>query len=246
MTRAPLPTPVIHSAYSLSVVIPIYNEEVLVAKAVAAIETFLADHFSDYEIIIVESGSTDSTPEICDRLAEKETIRVIHEGARNGFGAAMKLGYDSCTRDLAWLVTVDQPFPLEAILEALPYLETHDAVLSYRSTDPRSSIFRKLQSWVYNHLVRALLAVRVRHVNSAFKLYKTPIIQRIPILTNGWLIDTEIIYWLTRNRIPYAEIPVALIDRKESSSSIGYLEGFRVIKDLIYFLRHRKDEALVE
>ena len=195
----------------------------------------------DYEIILIESGSNDSTGEICDRLAEEgDRVRVIHEGARNGFGAALKLGYESCTKDLAWLVTVDLPFPLEEATDALPHLEENDVVLSYRSEDTRGSAFRKLQSWVYNSLVRMTLSLKVRHVNSAFKLYKTRVIQRIPILTNGWLVDAEIVDWLTRNRIPYAEIPVALIDRSEGGSSVGYMEGLRVIQDLGRYLKNRR------
>ncbi len=74
---------------SLSVIIPVYNEAELVDRSVRYIDSFLSRNFTDYEIIIVESGSTDGSGDACDRLAaELRTVAVIHEGRRNGFGHA--------------------------------------------------------------------------------------------------------------------------------------------------------------
>ena len=68
-------------------------------------------------------------------------------------------------------MTLDIPFPLEAIFLALPLLDSHDCVLSYRSRDPRRAA-RRLESAAYNLLLHVLLGIRARHANSAFKVAK--------------------------------------------------------------------------
>src|SRR5262249_28419671 len=100
--------------FSVSVVVPIYNEVELTEPSLRTIHAFMKQHVEDFEIVVVESGSTDATGAICDRVAaELSNTRVFHEGQRNGMGAALRLGYENSTKSYVWLVTVDLPFPLE-------------------------------------------------------------------------------------------------------------------------------------
>ena len=87
--------------YSISVIIPTYNEEKLLKTSVPRINQFLKKHFDDYEIIIIESGSTDNSGSICDQLAQViPNLSVIHEGKRNGIGSAIHIGYAKAKKDL--------------------------------------------------------------------------------------------------------------------------------------------------
>lgn len=225
------------TAYSVSVITPVYNEVTLLRSATATILDFLGEHFDDYELILVESGSTDGSSELCTQLAaEDPRIRVFHEGARRGFGSALKLGYRSARKDLVWTITADQPFPLSAVLAAIPLLDRYECVLSFRSQDDRGWQ-RRVQSAVYNALVTSLLGLRVRHVNSAFKLYKRDVLLRLPYRSDSWFIDAEIIYHLTRAGIPFTEIPVELIDRTEGHSSITLRTPVALLKELWQFAR---------
>ncbi len=202
--------------------------------------------FSDWEIILVESGSRDESLAICEQLAARlpSRIRVLRENQRNGFGSALKLGFGHVSKDLVLMTTADQPFPLEAIDTALPYLATCDCVLSYRSRDPRKSRFRKIQSVVYNLLVRTVFGLKIRHVNSAFKLYKSSLIHSLNLTSRGWFIDAEIVYWITRKKIRYVEIPVELIERTQGASTVKMTTALSVLKELWGFLRSvdRRDE----
>ncbi|MCS6807902.1 MAG: glycosyltransferase family 2 protein [Bacteroidota bacterium] len=227
--------------YSLSVIVPVYNEVDLLGNAISAIDAVVKQNFENYEIIIVESGSTDGTGELCDALANAFTrVRVIHEGARNGFGSALKRGYSAATMDWVWFVTADTPFPLDAIVEAKKLFPYYDCILSYRSQDTRKSLFRKIQSVVYNAIVKLLLRLRVKHVNSAFKVFKREVIQSLPLLSNGWFIDAETLYWLTQRRVRYIEIPVPLIDRAGGHSTITLSTPLSLLKELQNFLRQRR------
>lgn len=221
--------------YSITTVIPVWNEVESLGTAVETTHDFLLRSFDDFEIVIVESGSTDGSHDACDRLAERmPRLAVLHEGAANGFGSAQKLGFARAIKDLVWVVSADLPFPLEALLDALPLLADNDCVLSYRIDDERSR-FRLFQSLIYNSLAKALLGLRVRHVNSTFKVYKRRVIQQLPLLSDGWLIDTEIVFRLQRQGVKFAEIPVPLVDRRAGSSTIRPLTPLLMLRDLLKF-----------
>jgi glycosyltransferase involved in cell wall biosynthesis len=229
-----------YSNHSISMIVPVYNEEKFLENSIAVIDDFLRAHFDNYEIVIVESGSTDKSGEICDRLMRKNTrIKVIHEGRRNGFGAAMKLGYQACCKNLVVLDTVDLPFPLEAILAALPYLIEYDCVLSYRSHVKRRGLFRRFQSAIYNGLIKTILRLKVKHVNSAFKMYRREIIQNMKLISKGWLLDAEIIYRLQKGKITFTELPVELIEQPERVSSINWMTWTSLLHELYWFIKNK-------
>jgi glycosyltransferase involved in cell wall biosynthesis len=228
------------SAHTVSAVIPIYNERSAVPNVIQQIDTFLDTHFTDYEIIVIESGSTDGTAEACDALPVLlPRARVVHEGARNGLGSAIRTGVSLATKRWVWPIVVDMPFSLEVILDALPHMDTVRSVISYRSADPRN-LYRRCQSLVFNGLGRLLLGIRARHLNSAFKVTDTALIRSLGLQANGWLLDAELIMRLEQRRVRYVEIPVRLIDRTTGRSTIGPMAAVSAFRDLIFLALSRR------
>jgi glycosyltransferase involved in cell wall biosynthesis len=224
---------------SITAIVPVYNEAGSLASAVRRIHRFLAPRFGhSFEILIIESGSTDGTDAIADDLAgELSEVRVYHEGQRNGFGSAVRLGYAAAKMDWVWLITPDFPFPLEALDQAIKLTSDHDAILSYRAQDNRGRL-RQMQSWVFNTLVRWLFDLRVRSVNSAFKVLRRDFLLQAPFRSNGWLIDVEVAHRIQTQGVRYCEIPVPLTENRQGGSKVGALTFVRVILDLIQ-LRYR-------
>lgn len=226
--------------YSISVIIPVYNEIKLVRKSLVKIDGFLSKHFSDYEMLVIESGSTDGTDKDCDHMSSRLfNMKVIHEGARKGFGSALRAGYRNASKDLIWLITVDLPFPLESVLKALPLLTDYDCILSYRSSD-RRDIKRRLQSLIYCVLVRIFLGVEARNVNSAFKILKRKALRKIKLASNGWFIDAELVYRINKSGISSIEIPVPLVEDKSHETSVTFLTPLSMLKELFYFVLKKK------
>jgi len=236
----------VKSPHTISVVIPIYNERSAVPGVIQQIDRFLEAHFADHEIIVVESGSTDGTGEACDALpALLPGVRVVHEGARRGFGSAVRSGVALATKRWVWPLVVDMPFALDVILEALPHMETGQAVMSYRSADPRS-LYRRCQSMVFNALGRMLLGIRARHINSAFKVTDTALMQSLDLQSSGWLLDAELIMRLDQRGIRYAEIPVRLVDRNTGRSTIGPMAAVKAFRDLVRLAISRRRGSSVD
>ena len=220
---------------SFTVIVPVYNEADLVIPSLARIEGFMGSWSTDYEILVIESGSTDGSGALCDEATRKsQNVRVIHEPTRAGYGSALRLGFANATKTFAWIVTLDVPFPLESILTAAPLLDSHDCVLSYRSADPRG-IGRRFQSAIYNLLLHVLLGIRARHINSAFKVMRVSVVKEIPLRSAGWFIDAELLYRLQERGITCAEIGVPLVDRSAGASTVGLNTWVGVLREMARF-----------
>ena len=226
--------------YSISVIVPVYNENELLEPSIGQMSSFLQSHFRDYEIVIVESGSTDGSWETCDRLAANlPRVTVIHEGKKAGFGSALRIGYAHAKKDLVWLVVVDMPFPLETILMALPLFSKYDCVFSYRSSDNRD-FGKQIRSYIYNALAKSILGLKVRHVNSAFRVFKREVIQSLPLESNNWTLDAEVLYEITRRKVPYTEIPVELTERLQGKTSISAFDPLLMLNGLFWIRRMKR------
>jgi dolichol-phosphate mannosyltransferase len=226
--------------YSISVIVPVYNEIELLESSIGEISSFLKSHFTDYEILIVESGSIDGSAEACDRLADNfPRITVIHEGKKAGFGSALRLGYAHAQKDLIWLVVVDMPFALETILTALPLFASYDCVLSYRSADNRNLV-KKFRSYVYNLLAKMILGLKVQHVNSAFRVFKREVIQGLSLEANNWTLDAEVLYEITRHKVAFTEIPVELKERQQGKTTISVSDPLSMLSGLFQIRRMKR------
>jgi glycosyltransferase involved in cell wall biosynthesis len=228
---------------SISAIVPVYNEIDLVAPSLDAIDRALRSASDDYEIVVVESGSTDGTAEACDGAAARlPHIRVVHEGARRGYGSAVRLGLARSTKELITFVTLDLPFDLATIAHAVRLLDSRDCILSYRQGDPRG-VGRRWQSVVYRALLRLALGIRARNVNSAFKLIRRAALDGITLRSTGWFIDAELVYWLERRGGRCLEIPVPLQDRTAGQSTVRLGTWLGVLAELLRFLPARRQAA---
>lgn len=229
----------IKNAPSFSIIVPVHKGPDLIINAVTEIYDFLSHNFSDFEIILIDSG-IGVAPTFCDSLAKKhEKIRVIRDTVNTQFGAKLKIGYREAKKDLVWLIPLDIPFSLEYGLKVIPLLDRFDCVFSYRISDSRG-LWRRIQTRVYNFLTYRVLGLKVKNINSQFRIFKTRVVQRLSLLSDGWFIDAEVLYYITRLDIPYTEIPIPIIERKNIKSSVSPFAFLGVLQEAFYFFQHKK------
>jgi len=229
-------------AGSVSVVVPVYNEEKNLEKVVRDLTTDLAGH--QYEIIIVDDGSKDGTPALADRLGGEDPrhVRVIHHPTNRGGGAATRTGLFAAKKDLVMMapgdgqfVTADLPRYLAAILDV-------DFVISRRRRRSGGSL-RALSSWCYRAVVRVLLGVRYRHINWV-KLYRRELVQGLPLTADSWLLDTEILYWAGRLGWRSIEIEVDELPRLAGKATgSNPLHMLAVVRELWRFRKSLRKQS---
>ncbi len=165
----------------ISVILPAYNEEENIEICVRVAHSILSCVVRDFEIIIVNDGSTDKTGSICNELEiALSKIRVISKSKNEGYGYALRDGFKSARYDLVSFSDSDRQFDMYDIKNLLPFIDQYDLVVGYRK-DRQDPFARKVFSLCYNMLVRSIFALRVRDINCAFKLFRKSIFDKIKI-----------------------------------------------------------------
>jgi glycosyltransferase involved in cell wall biosynthesis len=227
---------------SISALVPVYNEIAIVSESVREIHDFMQSLGCTFEILIIESGSSDGTAEACDKLASQfSEVVVFHEGQRNGFGAALRLGFAKAASDLIWVVPVDLPYSLSFLQAGLRQIADCDAVLSVRRSDDRS-LYRRLQSRIYSWLCSLLLRQPGYSPNAAFKLYRRSVVLDLPLRSNGWFIDTEIACRLRQWNCRLGTVAIDTVERTSGQSTVTTLDSWQMFKQLLAFRKVLIDE----
>jgi len=199
---------------SVSVILPAYNEEAVIASTVADVLETLATWTLDFEVIVVNDGSHDRTGTILDSIAAAHPrVRVLHHGVNQGYGAALVSGFEASTKDLVFFMDSDGQFDIRDLERFFPLLQEYDAVLGYR-IKRQDTWMRKLNAWGWKVLVGMVFGVHVRDVDCAFKLYPAAFFRTQRLETRGAMINAEILSKFTRAGLTYTQLGVRHLPRK--------------------------------
>lgn len=178
---------------SISVFFPCFNEAESIVPLVEKTVTVVKEISDDFEIIIVDDGSSDGTAEIADRLAgETEQVKVVHHEVNSGYGSALQSGFRAATKELVFYTDGDGQFDVSELPPLLKLIDGFDIVSCYR-LNRKEGLVRKLNAWCWGRLVNFVFRMKLRDIDCAFKLYRRTIFDDIKMQSTGALIDTEIL-----------------------------------------------------
>jgi len=218
---------------SVSVVIPMYNEEAYVDRSVTSARGILEEMGCDWEIVIVDDASTDGTARRAEAIAAADPrVRVIHNPVNRRLGGTLRAGYAAATKDLVFYTDADLPFDLQELGRAVRLLEYQqaDVLAAYRFDRTSEGLVRTVYSLVYNLLIRALFGLAVKDVNFSFKLFHRSLLERITLKSEGSFIDAE---FLVRARKAGASIIQIGVDYFPRSRGISTLSSPGVILTIL-------------
>lgn len=213
----------------LSFVFPAWNEEEMLSHTViAATEagTHLVDggEIDDYEIVLVDDGSTDRTAVIIGELAAADDHVVgVHHEKNRGLGAAIRSGFSAATGDIVCYTDTDLPFDLLLLSKAFRLLRIYDAdiVSMYRFDRTAEGPKRYWFSHLYNWLVRYTLDVKLRDVNFAGKLIRRDVLEHVDLRSEGSFLDVELISQAQRLGYGIIQFGVDYFPRTRGDSTLA-------------------------
>jgi glycosyltransferase involved in cell wall biosynthesis len=180
----------------------------------------------EYEVLIVDDGSTDGSARVADALAAADPhVRVVHHPRNLGYGTALRTGFASVSKDVVFYTDCDAPVDLSELERALALmLPGVDLVVGYR-TDRHDTPRRWLYSKVYNLLMRWMFGVRVRDVNFSFKLVRRVVLQRFSLGAGSTFIDGELLAEAVHCGCQVVEMPVEYYPRQVGKSNFDGLDA---------------------
>ncbi len=237
---------------SLSVIILAYNEEQNIVKSVTDISSVLKKGpVKDYEIIVVNDGSKDSTGKIAHDLIKKiPHLRVVDNNPNRGYGGSMKSGFTAAKKDFIAVAHADNQFDFSEVTKLIQVQESTDAdiVSGIREGGGVDPFHRKLNRWGWNTVVRALFGYLATDIDCGFKLFRRSAVSQLTAPSErGAMIDTQLLASARARGLKVSEVPVTHLPRTAGKSTGANLQVIiQSFIDLFTFWWQLKKEILVE
>lgn len=224
-----------HARWSLSLVIPAFNEQHTVRQALAEADDALARHAEEYEILLIDDGSSDATAREAEaEAALRPHVRVLRHETNRGYGAALRTGFTAARFDRVAFTDADCQFHLDDLALLVPLTDRYPLAVGYRlrRQDTRR---RRFLSWGYNVLARRLLGTGVRDVDCALKVFRREALMRLLPESRGFFVNTEMVARARRLGYAIAEAPVRHRPRLGGRSTVRLSDVPRTLGHLIPF-----------
>ena len=194
---------------SLSVFLPTYNEEDNISATVEGVVKVLKELKLNWEVLVINDGSKDKTPEVVKSLEKKfPGVRLVNHPKNEGYGAALKTGFKEAKYPWVAFVDSDGQFDFDEVKKLLAKTGEADVILGYRlnRADPFQ---RRIFTWGWKMLAMVLLGLNVRDYSCGFKLIKKKVIEDIsPIESEEKVTQIEMLIKAKKKGYKFAEVGV--------------------------------------
>ena len=197
---------------SLSLIVFCYNEAGNIGRVIDLCCKLLPDISSDYELIVIDDGSSDSTAdEVMEKAASFPALRLIRHEVNKGIGNALRSGYAAATKEYVCAIPGDNQFDLALLKEVKPFDD--NTYYAFYRINTGYSTYRRLLSWGNRLFNQHVLGILLRDVNWV-KVYRLSQLRSIqPRLTSS-LVESEICAKLYRKGVRPIEMPTAYLRRE--------------------------------
>ena len=223
----------------LSVVIPAFNEEARLGETLDELTTFLQRQPWDWEIRVVDDGSSDGTCGIVEAYRQKNPRVVLQREPHRGKGGAVKAGLLSATRAYRFICDADLSMPVSELPRFLPTasnpfdiaIGSREGVGARRVGEP---LTRHVAGRVFNYAVQRLMVPGINDTQCGFKLFTATAVETIfpRVTVDGWAFDIEVLTIARAWGLKVIEVPIEWHYRRASQLSL-IRDGARMFLELL-------------
>jgi dolichol-phosphate mannosyltransferase len=220
---------------NLSLVIPAHNEEPIIGQAILEAVAALSALDVDYEVIVVDDGSTDGTRAVAlDAARHTPQVRIVTLPENVGYAAALRRGFREARYEWVAFTDADCQFDLHELDRLLPLARTADIVCGIR-VDRQDPWRRKVYSKGFNILARTLLGTGVTDCDCALKIFRRNWVNSAGLDAEGFFFNAELLARARQAGLTVAEIGVTHRPRQGGTSKVSIAHVFPVLKTLLSF-----------
>lgn len=224
---------------SVSIVVPAYNEAARIGSTLATLCEHMQQRPWDWEIRVVDDGSTDRTASIAESFSAEEPRLIVQREPHRGKGGAVKAGLTAARGWYRFMCDADLSMPVTELKNFLPPLVddydvaigTREGAAARRVGEPPS---RHLVGRMFNLAVQRLVLPGIEDSQCGFKMFTASAVRTIlPHATvDGWAFDVEMLAIARAQRLRIVEVPIEWHYRSESRLSVGR-DGLRMLREIL-------------
>lgn len=216
---------------SLSIVIPVYNEEENVPLLHARLHEVLDPLHLEYEIIFIDDGSTDRTLSLLEDIQSRDKRLVVLSLRRNfGQTAAFAAGFDFAQGDI--IVTMDGDLQNDPgdIPKLIEHIEKHDLVSGWRKNRQDPFLTRRFPSMIANWLISNVTGIKLHDYGCSLKAYRREVIKNLKLYGEMHRFIPAVASWYG---VRVTEVETTHHPRLRGKSKYGISRTIKVVLDLI-------------
>lgn len=203
---------------SVSVLVPCLNEESNLEPTLERLLKALSITAEDFEIIIINDGSTDTTGIVADRLAAvHDNVRVIHHRTPMGLGSAYRAGVNEASKNYLVYIPGDNTWPYRSLLELFGNLGKADIVTCYTTNAHVRPFGRRLVSSAYTCVLNLLFGRRMHYYNG-LTIYPMSFLKKNPVTTAGFGFQADTLIHALERGLSVVEIALPIDERMAGGS----------------------------
>ncbi len=226
--------------FSISACAPARDEAGNIEGVVRALDGILNREGVAYEIIVVDDGSRDATPDILARLRnEVAALEVITHERSLGYGRSLRDAFAAATKDYIFYTDGDGQFDVAQITAFLPLLTGENAAVGYREKRAEGAT-RRFFARGYNFLIRVVFGLKLRDIDCSFKFLPRRALQALELRSDKFFIDAEMVLKLARAGVPIVQRGVRHLRRAHGRSTVSAAHVFTTLREICALRRELK------
>lgn len=221
---------------SISAFFPCYNDGGTIASIVVLMNRTLASlPLKDYEILVVDDGSTDHARAILEELKRKYSkLRIIYHDKNKGYGGALRSGFAAAKEEWIFYTDGDFQYDVTEIKDLLAAMSDEVDIINGYKKSRSDPLHRKIIGKLYHWTTKTLFGVKIRDVDCDFRLIRKKVLDAITLEENSGAICVEMIKKIQDAGFKFAEVPVSHFFRVYGQSQFFDIKRvFRVGKSLL-------------
>jgi glycosyltransferase involved in cell wall biosynthesis len=216
MTTVHVPNPLVSS---VSAFFPCYNDALSIGKMVRDVRESLVEAVSDFEIIVVNDGSSDNSLQVLQELQrEFSELRIVNHEVNRGYGGALLSGFAASTKQWVFYTDGDAQYDAHEITRLISAVtETSDVIQGFKigRGDP---LHRRVIGRVYHHGVRFFFRLPIRDTDCDFRLIRNSVLSKVRLRSTTGVICVEMMHALNRVDARFIEVGVSHYHRPHGKS----------------------------
>jgi glycosyltransferase involved in cell wall biosynthesis len=232
---APMPA----ERISVSIVVPAFNEQLRLSSTLATLCEYLRQQPWDWDVRVVDDGSSDDTAKIADSFRASEPRVVVQREPHRGKGGAVRAGLTASTAEFRFICDADLSMPVAELRRFLPPIATEfdiaigsrEGAAARRIGEP---VHRHLMGRLFNNLVQQIVLPGIEDSQCGFKMFTAAAVSSVfpKVIVDGWAFDVEVLAVARAQQLRIVEVPIEWHYRRESKLTM-LRDGFGMMRELL-------------
>lgn len=222
---------------SISVFFPCYNDQFSIKKLIKETFNVLKETVDDYEVIVIDDGSTDKSRDILKKIAQKNSkLKLVFHEKNKGYGGALKSGFETASKKLIFYTDGDGQYDISELPLLLALMTNDVNFINGIKMSRKDPTYRVVIGKLYSLVSRWLFWLPIEDVDCDFRLIRRQLIKKINLKCNSGSICVELVKKAQRQGGKFRQVSVHHYERRWGSSQFFRPKHLVVTLYEIFFL----------